>query len=111
MYVIISDGGHQYRVEEGQILEVQRKDSTDLKESADGGATCEFERVLLVGGVEGGARIGRPVVQGAKVTAKVIGEIKGDKITIQKFRRRKGYHVKTGHRQRFLRVAVEKIDF
>ena len=76
MYAIISDGAHQYRVEEGQILELQRR---DLPEDAK---TIEFDRVLLVGDIEEGARIGRPVVEGAKVTASVMGEFKGEKITI-----------------------------
>lgn len=103
MYAIINDGSHQYRVEEGQTFEVQRK---DLAEDAQ---TIDFDRVLMVGDVEGGPKIGLPTVEGAKVTAKVLGEIKGDKLIIQKFRRRKGYSVKKGHRQRFLRVVVEKI--
>lgn len=104
MYAIISDGGHQYRVEEGQIFEVQRK---DLDEDAK---TFEFDRVLLVGDLEDGAKVGRPVVEGAKVYASVVSEIKGDKIVIQKFRRRKGYRLKKGHRQKFLQVKVDKIE-
>ena len=71
MYAIISDGAHQYRVEEGQVLEVQRK---DLPEDTK---TYEFERVLLVGDIDEGLKIGQPVVEGAKVTATVLGEIKG----------------------------------
>lgn len=102
MYAIIQDGAHQYRVEEGLIFEVQRK---ELPEDA---ATVEFDRVLMVGG-EGEPRIGTPLVDGAKVTASVIGEIKGDKIIIQKFRRRKHYHRKQGHRQKYLQVRVDKI--
>ncbi len=104
MYAIISDGAHQYRVEEGQIFEVQRKDLDDQTE------TIEFDRVLLVGGLEDGSRIGQPTIEGAKVTASVIGEIKADKIIIQKLRRRKNSAVKMGHRQRFLQVKVEKIE-
>jgi len=103
VYAIISDGAHQYRVEEGHVFEVQRK---DLPEDAK---TIEFDRILCVGDVDGGPKLGQPVVEGAKVIAKVLGEIKGDKIIIQKFRRRKGYALKKGHRQRFLQVKVEKI--
>jgi large subunit ribosomal protein L21 len=104
VYAIISDGTHQYRVEEGQVLEVQRK---DLDEDAK---TIAFDRVLMVGDLEGGPKIGQPVVDGARVKATVLGEIKGDKLVIQKFRRRKGYSLKKGHRQRYLQVKVEKIE-
>lgn len=104
MYAIISDGAHQYRVEEGQVLEVERK---DLPEEVK---TVEFDRILLVGGGEDGPKIGRPHVEGAKVTATVLGEFKGKKITIQKLRRRKNSRLKMGHRQKYLRVKVEKIE-
>ena len=104
MYAIISDGAHQYRVEEGQVFEVQRK---DLPEDAQ---TFEFDRVLVVGDLEEGPKIGRPLVEGAKVTAAVLGEIKGDKITVQKFRRRKNYAVKQGHRQKYLQLKVQSIE-
>ncbi len=105
VYAIISDGAHQYRVEEGQILQVERKPS--LPEDAE---TVEFERVLFVGDLEDGPRVGQPVVEGATVSASVLGEIKGPKITIQKLRRRKGYRLKQGHRQRYLHVRIDKIE-
>lgn len=104
MYAIISDGAHQYRVEQGLILEVQRKDLPE------GTKSIEFDRVLLVGDVAGGPKIGQPTVPGAKVTAAVLGEIKGDKLVVQKFTRRKNSATRTGHRQKFLRVQVEKIE-
>lgn len=104
MYAIISDGAHQYRVEEGQVFEVQRK---DLPEDAE---TFEFDRVLMVGDLEEGPKIGQPLVEGAKVTAAVLGEIKGDKIIVQKFRRRKKYAVKQGHRQKYLQLKVQSIE-
>ena len=105
MYAIIADGAHQYRIEEGQVLMVERK--KDLPEDAK---TIEFDRVLLIGDVEEGPKVGRPVVDGAKVTAAVLGEVKGDKIIIRKRRRRKKYQLKQGHRQRYLRVKVERIE-
>jgi large subunit ribosomal protein L21 len=104
VYAIISDGAHQYRVEEGQVFEVQRK---DLPEDAK---TIEFDRILLVGDLEDGPKIGHPVVEGAKVTASVLSEVKGPKLTIQKQRRRKNYTLKRGHRQKFLQVRVDKIE-
>ena len=104
MYAIVSDSGRQFRVEEGMTFEVDRR---DLPEDA---TSVEFDRVLLVGDIEDGPKIGQPVVDGAKVTATIVGEIQGDKIVVQKFRRRKGYARKTGHRQRYLQVKVEKIE-
>lgn len=103
MYAIIADGSHQYRVEEGTVLEVQ------IKDLAEDAKTYDFERVLLIGDVEGGPKIGQPTIKGAKVSTTIVGAFKGDKIRIQKFRRRKGYCVKTGHRQRLLELRVEKI--
>ena len=105
MYAIISDGAHQYRLEEGQVFEVQRKDLPEYT------TTFEFDRVLMVGDIEDGPKIGQPTVEGAKVTASVVGEIKGPKIVIQKLRRRKDSSTKTGHRQRFLRLKVDKIEY
>ena len=105
MYAIIVDGGNQYRVEEGLTLDIQRKDL------GDDAKTIEFDRVLMVGDAEDGPKIGQPTVEGAKVTASVLGEIKDDKITVQKFRRRKRYTRKQGHRQRYLRVRVETIEY
>lgn len=103
MYAIISDGGFQYRVQDGLEFEVQLRDlPADAK-------TIEFDRVLMVGDLPDGPQIGQPTVPGARVLATVLGEIKGDKQIIQKFARRKGYHLKKGHRQRYLRVRVDKI--
>lgn len=103
MYAIISDGGFQYRVEDGLEFEIQLRDlPADAK-------TIEFDRVLMVGNLPEGPQIGQPLVAGARVTASVLGEVKGDKQIVQKFARRKGYHLKKGHRQRYLRVRVDKI--
>ncbi len=104
MYAIISDGAHQYKVEEGQRFEIQRQDVEE------GTTSLTFERILMVGDHPEGAKIGQPLVEGAKVTATILGEIKGDKLVIQKLRRRKGYRLKKGHRQKFLQVRVDKIE-
>lgn len=104
VYAIIEDGSHQYKVEEGQVFEVQ------LHDLDEGQTTVDFDKVLLVGG-DGDPRIGQPYLAGAKVSASIIDpEIKGAKITIQKFKRRKNYARKTGHRQRYLRVKVDSIS-
>ena len=104
MYAIISDGAHQYRVEEGTILDVERKDL------ADDATTIEFDRILMVGDHADGTKIGQPVVAGARVIATVMGEHKAPKVEIRKFSRRKGYSLHKGHRQKYLKVTVEKIE-
>jgi large subunit ribosomal protein L21 len=101
MYAIIADGGRQYKVEEGQELEI---DLRDVK----AGDEITFDRVLTISGDEG-VKVGQPVVEGASVTAEVIAEIKGEKIHVQKFRRRKNSKRRTGHRQRYTKVRVSSI--
>lgn len=101
MYAIIADGGRQYKVEQGQTLEI------DLRE-AEPGQTLTFDRVLAVGG-DSGLQLGQPVVSGASVTATVLDQTKGLKIYVQKFRRRKNSRRRTGHRQKYLRVRIEAI--
>ena len=86
------------------MLEVERKDF------AEGTETFEFGRVLFVGGGEHAASVGHPVVEGAKVTASILGEIKGTKLVIQKYRRRKHSRTKMGHRQKYLRIKIDKIE-
>lgn len=102
MYAIISDGSRQYRVEEGQELVV------DYRE-AKPGETVTFDRVLAVGG-DGDTKLGQPLVAGASVTAEVVGAEKGEKLVIQKMRRRKNFRKKTGERHIFTRVRVGKIS-
>ena len=101
MYAIIADGGRQHRVEEGQTLEVDLRD-------ANPGDEVTFDRILAIGG-EGDFRLGMPEVSGASVTAKVLDQTKGDKVFVQKFRRRKNSKRRTGHRQKYTRVRIEKI--
>ena len=102
MYAIIEDGGRQYKVSSGDKLYV------DLRAVPEGQDTIEFAQVLAVG--EGAdARIGQPLVAGAKVVAKVVGQVKGHKLRSVKFRRRKNYRRKLGHRQQYLAVTVSDI--
>ncbi len=103
MYAVIEDGSHQYKVAEGDTFEVQRHDLDE------GQTTFEFDHVVMIGD-GANSRIGQPYVAGAKVIARIGGEIKGNKIHIFKFRRRKGYRRKTGHRQKYLQLTVEKIE-
>jgi large subunit ribosomal protein L21 len=101
MYAIIDEGGRQHKVSAGDVLRIDRE-LTDEK-------TVTFDRVLLVGG-EGDAKIGQPVVAGATVTADVVRALKGPKIDTIKYRRRKGYHKKIGHRQNYLEVKISAIN-
>ncbi len=103
MYAIIEDSGTQLKVEEGDLLTV---DIRDLPEKAE---TVTFDRVLLIG-KDGGATIGRPYVESAKVTAEIVERVfLGEKIDVIKFKRRKGYRRKQGHRQRYMKVRVSSI--
>lgn len=103
MYAIIEDSGQQFRVCEGDVLNV------DLRELAEDAKEVTFDRVLLVGG-DGETRVGTPLVAGAKVLAEVVDpDLPGPKIHIYKMRRRKNYRRKIGHRQRYLQVRITKI--
>ena len=101
MYAIISEGGRQFKVEEGQELDI------DYRESAVGDQV-KFERVLAYQDGET-LKVGLPVIEGASVTAEVLSLVQGPKLTVQKARRRKTYRRKTGHRQLFTRVKIGKI--
>jgi large subunit ribosomal protein L21 len=102
VYAIIEDGGRQYKVAPGDKIYV------DIRDLPEGQETIEFDRVLALGeGAE--ARIGQPLVAGAKVIARLEGEIKGEKLHIMKYRRRKNYRRVTGHRQKHLQVTISEI--
>jgi large subunit ribosomal protein L21 len=102
MYAIISDGGRQFKVEEGQELDI------DFREIMPG-EQITFDRVLAYRNDEE-FKVGVPVLEGAKVTAEVVTMSQGPKLVVQKARRRKNYRRKTGHRQIFLRVKIGKIE-
>ncbi len=105
MYAIVEDSGSQIKLAPGAVLDV------DLRDDAPEGGTITFDRVLAVKGEgEAPATLGTPYVDGATVTAEVIGEIKGEKIDVIKFKRRKNYRRKVGHRQRLLRIRVGEIN-
>lgn len=105
LYAIVEDSGRQFRVRQNDVIDV------DLRDLPDGAETIEFDRVLLIGDEQeqGSTKIGQPWLDGAKVVARIDGEIKDDKITVVKFKRRKGYRRKQGHRQRYLRVTIASI--
>jgi large subunit ribosomal protein L21 len=101
MYAIIQDGGRQLKVEEGQQLDIDFRD-------LPAGEEIKFELVLAVRD-DSGLKIGRPTLAGAMVTATVDAVAQGPKLVIQKFRRRKNYRRRTGHRQLYTRVTIGKI--
>ncbi len=102
MYAVIKTGGKQYRVEQGETLRVE-------KLGLEAGGSIDFTDVLLVAEGEN-VRVGTPHVAGARVTAEVVGDEKGDKLTIYKYKRRKGYRRKTGHRQTYTRIKITGIS-
>ena len=103
MYAIIEDSGQQFRVTEGDVLDV------DLRELPDDAKQVEFDRVLLISN-EGKTRVGTPLVQGAKVLAELLKtDAKGPKLRVYHWRRRKNSRTKAGHRQKYLRVRITKI--
>ncbi len=101
MYAVISDRGKQYTVREGARVRLDRME-------AEPGSTVEFDRVLLLGGDEG-CTVGIPVVEGASVSATVLGEHRDRKILVFKENRRKMYRRKQGHRQRYTDVQIQNI--
>ena len=102
MYAVIQTGGKQYRVSEGQKLRVE-------KLPGNPGDAVNFEQVLLVGGGES-LKIGQPVVAGAHVKAEIVAHDRGKKIIIFKFRRRKNYRRKSGHRQPYTELKITGIS-
>lgn len=101
MYAIIETGGRQHKVSSGDVLRVEREIDTEEK-------SLTFDRVLFVGG-EDAARIGAPLVEGVTVTADIVRAVKSAKIDIVKYKRRKGYHKKQGHRQKMVEIKITGI--
>ncbi|AST92730.1 50S ribosomal protein L21 [Sutcliffiella cohnii] len=101
MYAIIETGGKQIKVEEGQVVYIEKLDAVE-------GDTVTFDKVLFVGGEN--VKVGSPVVEGASVTAKVEKQGRAKKITVFKYKAKKNYRKKQGHRQPYTKVTVEKIN-
>ena len=101
MYAIIETGGKQYRVQQGDTIYVEK-----LNEPQD--AEIRFDVLLL--GNDGGITVGKPVVEGARVTAKVEGQVKGEKIIVYKYKAKKNYRRKQGHRQPYTKLSILGIE-
>ena len=104
MFAVIETGGKQYRVQPGDLIDVERLEGVSEDEPA-----VSFDRVLMVGG-DDDVRVGAPMLDGAKVTGTLLREVRGQKVIVFKFKRRKQYRRKTGHRQNYHRVRIESID-
>jgi large subunit ribosomal protein L21 len=102
MYAIFEDGSHQFRVREGDRIEVDRREG-------EPGSELVFPKVLLVAG-DGAPTIGTPVVEGGRVVARIVSQVRARKIIIQKFRRRKNVRRKRGHRQPYTTVQITAIS-
>ncbi len=101
MYAVIETGGKQYRVNQGDVIKVE-------KLTVDVGQKVDFDRVLLVG--EGSdVKVGNPLVDGASVSGTVVEQDRHRKIVVFKMKRRKGYRRKQGHRQDYTGVLIDKI--
>lgn len=100
MYAIIATGGKQYRVSEGDVLYIEKID-------AQVDSTVSFDVLLL--GNEGDVKVGTPIVEGVKVEGKVVGQVRGDKIIVFKYKSKKNYRRKQGHRQPYTKVEITKI--
>jgi large subunit ribosomal protein L21 len=102
MYAVIKTGGKQHRVIEGDVIAIE-------KINGDRGESVVFDQVLMVE-KEGDIRIGRPVVEGAKVVGEILAQTKGDKLIVYKTKKRKGYHKKNGHRQQLTSMKIREIS-
>ncbi len=100
-YAVIKTGGKQYRVSEGDKIRVE-------KLPGDVGAEISFDEILMVGGDK--VSVGTPLVSGATVKAKIVAQDRGKKIIVFKYRRRKNYRRKTGHRQPFTELVITGVS-
>lgn len=102
MYAIVEIGGKQFKVTQDQFVYAPKMQGEE-------GASVEFDRVLLLDN-DGKVDVGAPIVKGAKVSGKILGHVRGDKVVVFKKKRRKGYKVRNGHRQDFTKVLIEGIS-
>ena len=102
MYAIVNIAGKQFKVTQDQFVYAPKLEGEE-------GAAVEFNEVLLLDN-EGKVDVGAPLTKGAKVSGKILGHVKGDKVVVFKKKRRKGYKVKNGHRQPYTKILVESIS-
>ena len=103
MYAVIRSGGKQYRVTKDDVLELERLDG-------EAGDKIKLDEVLMIGEAGKSPTIGDPLVSGASVTLEVLDQVRGDKIDVIKFKRRKNYHRQLGHKQQLTKVKISAIS-
>lgn len=103
MHAVIKTGGKQYRVQAGDVIKVERLAGVEA------GDSFTFDQVLAAGTGDG-FKVGAPLVDGAKVVAKVMEQGRGRKVIVFKKKKRQGYKKRTGHRQYFTRVQIESVE-
>ena len=102
MYAIVKTGGKQYKVAQGDVLFVEKLEANE-------GGVVTLDQVLAVAG-ENGLTVGAPVVEGATVTAKVVAQGKAKKVIVYKYKAKKDYRRKQGHRQPYTKLVIESIN-
>lgn len=110
-YAVFTTGARQYKVQEGDELLVEKVSALQIGNSPPAGRAGKqavFENVLLIAG-DGEVKVGTPIVLGAKVEAEVLGDEKGEKIEIMKYKAKSRYRRHTGHRHQFTRIKISKI--
>ena len=100
MYAVIQTGGKQYRVQQGDVIYVEKLNEQE-------GAEVSFDVLLLAG--DEGCQVGAPIIKGAKVTGKVLGQVKSAKIVVYKYKAKKNERKKQGHRQPYTKVEIASI--
>lgn len=103
MYAVLVTGGKQYKVSEGDVLYVEKLD-------AEVDSNVDFDNILMVSKEDGEVVVGKPVVEGAIVSAKVLAQGKDKKIIVFKYKRKKDYRRKAGHRQPHTKIQIETIN-
>lgn len=103
MYAVVVTGGKQYKVAKGDVIYVE-------KLNAEVDSTVELDEVLVVSKENGELVVGKPVVEGAKVVAKVAGQGKAKKVLVFKYKRKKDYRKRQGHRQPYTKLVIEEIN-
>jgi large subunit ribosomal protein L21 len=101
VYAVVETGGKQYRLKVGDVVDVEQM-------PADLGHTMDLGRVLMISG-DNGVKVGAPVVPGAIVRATVVGQVKGEKIIVFKYKPKVRYRRRTGHRQKYTRLSIDEI--
>ncbi len=101
MYAVIATGGKQYRVAEGDVIRVEKLD-------AEVGSEVTFDQVLVIGGES--MNVGKPYVDGASVSGEVLAQDRAKKVVVYKYKPKRGYHRKNGHRQPYTELKITKIN-